>query len=275
MPPTMNHHGPVNHPISGYPYFQSQQTSHSGEHIPTRSPSYVYTAPSTSRSPSYVYTAPSTSRSPSHVFTDPSTLYGQDHVVNYNHEQTTAGMDIDSDQLTIPLELRILQQTIFEILPRMRRLKEIELTLPALPLDRHSMDMVHMQHAFINGLNTFTNLKRLTIPMEFVTTLLLSYLAILPNLQSLTVKYYPPPRPPHDHHHHQQFPAWSTDTIPAECPGYVFLAHMKFDPRGYFRKLESLNLRAPAGLSDVSYTALRKLFPKTYICWNEGTTLRN
>ena len=163
---------------------------------------------------------------------------------------------------------------ILQTLTTIHGMREIELTLPAFDFDRYSMDMVQMQHAFIIGLKAFTNLERLTIPMEFVTTLLLSYLAILPELESLTVKYTPPPRSPHHHHQRQQFPAWSSDTIPAECPGYVFLAHLKFDPRGYFRKLESLNLSAP-GLSDVSYTTLRTLFPNTYICWNEGTTLRN
>ena len=141
-------------------------------------------------------------------------------------------------------------------------MQEIELTLPtASELKPHSMNMVGIHFAFITGLTVFRHLKRLTIPMEFVTALLLSYLANLPNLESLTVRYSPPPRPPH---HQQQFPAWSSYTVPAECPGYVFLAHLKFDPRKHFKQLLRLDLGAP--LSDASYTTLRSLFPKAHIC---------
>jgi hypothetical protein len=173
------------------------------------------------------------------------------------------------EKITLSLDFTDLTG-ILKTLAKIRGMQEIELTLPTSNLEPHSMDMVHMQHAFIYGLNAFTHLKHLTIPMEFVTALSLSYLAISPNLTSLTVKYTPPPRSPH--HQHQQFPTWSSHTIPAECPGYVFLAHLKFDPEGYFRQLKQLDLRTPsdlrAPLSDASYTTLRKLFPVTYICCN-------
>lgn len=142
-------------------------------------------------------------------------------------------------------------------------MQEIEFTLPtASKLEPNSMDMVGIHHAFITGLTFYRHLERLTIPMEFVTALLLSYLAKLPNLESLTFKYSPPPRPLQ--YHHQQFPAWGSYTAPAECPGNVFLAHLNFDPRGHFKKLLRLDLGAP--LSDTSYTTLRALFPKAHIC---------
>jgi hypothetical protein len=148
-------------------------------------------------------------------------------------------------------------------------MQEIELTLPtASKLSSTSMDMANTQRAFIEGLNIFRHLKRLTIPMEFVTTLLLSHLAILSNLESLTVRYSPQTTRPSSHQQQQQqiqqwqFPVWSSYT--ADCPGYVFLPHLRFDPRGYFRQLSRLDLGAP--LSDASYTILKTLFPKTHIC---------
>ena len=190
-------------------------------------------------------------------------------------------------KITLSLDFTDLS-SILETLGQIRGMEEVELTLPtSFHLELHSMDMVQMQHAFIHGLKSFTNIQLITIPMEFVTTLLLSYLAILPSLNSLTVKYTPPPRSPSHHHHQQQqqqqqFPGWSSHTIPAECPGYIFLAHLKFDPRGYFKQLKRLDLRAPlsradlrAPLSDVSYTTLRKLFPDTYICCTGGMVLGN
>ena len=165
------------------------------------------------------------------------------------------------EKLTFSLDFTDVTR-ILETLAAIPDMQEIELTLPtASVLQPHSRDMLDIQRAFIAGLEFFWNLKRLTIPMEFVTSLLLSHLAMLPNLESLTVNYSPPPRPPH---HHQQFPAWSSSTVPAECPGYVFLAHLNFDPRGYFRRLKWLDLRAP--LSDTAFTTLRTMFPKAHIC---------
>ena len=142
-------------------------------------------------------------------------------------------------------------------------MQDIELTLPtASELELLSMNMVHLQGAFIDGLKVFRHLKRLTIPMEFVTPLLLSHLAILSNLESLTVTNSLPSRPPH--HTRQSLVSWSSHTVPAECPGYAFLAHLNFDPRGCFRQLSRLDLGAP--LSDAAYKTLRTLFPKAYIC---------
>ena len=140
-------------------------------------------------------------------------------------------------------------------------MQEIELTLPTASKIKYlSMEMVYLQNAFIDGLKFFQGLKRLTIPIEFVTSLLLSHLAVLSDLKSLTVKSSPPPS------HHHQFPACSSYAVPAdlECPGSVFLAHLNFDPRGYFRQLSRLDLGAP--LSDAMYTKLRTLFPQAYIC---------
>jgi hypothetical protein len=221
-------------------------------------------------------------------------LHTQDHVINYNHEQTIAGTVDESYHLTIPHQMHItraihyLEQVqylekitfsldctssdftgILKTLAAIPGMQEIELTLPASELILHSMDMVWMQQvseAFIACLEVtgrHWRLKRLTIPMEFVTALLLSHLATLPNLQFLKINYSPPPRSPHHQQQRQQFPVWSSHTIPAECPGYVFLAHLKFDPREYFRELSVLDLGAP--LSEVSYTTLRRLFPTTYI----------
>lgn len=151
---------------------------------------------------------------------------------------------------------------ILKTLAAIPSMQEIELTLPtASKLEFHSMDMVSIQRAFVAGLDHFRHLNRLTMPMEFVTALLLSYLAMLPNLEYLSVKYSPPPRPLH---HQQLFPSWSSYKHPSECPGYVFIAHLKFDPRGYFRRLSRLDLGAP--LSDTSYATLRTLFPKAHIC---------
>lgn len=150
---------------------------------------------------------------------------------------------------------------ILETLGKIPGMQEIELTLPtASKLKLNSMDMVDIQNAFVAGLKHFRHLKRLTMPMEIVTALLLSHLAKLPNLESLCIKYSPPPRSPH---YQQQFPTWSSYRVPAECPGYIFIAHLKFDPRGHFGQLLRLDLGAP--LSDTSYTTLRILFPKTHI----------
>ena len=142
-------------------------------------------------------------------------------------------------------------------------MQDIELTLPtASELELLSRKMVYLQDAFIEGLKFFRGLKRLTIPMEFVTPLLLSHLAVLSDLESLTVKRSLLPRSPHNHH---QFPAWSSHTVPAKCPGCVFLALLNFDlpVRGRFERLLRLDLGAP--LSDDAYTTLRTWFPKAYI----------
>lgn len=179
------------------------------------------------------------------------------HYLNHVHYLEKTTFPFDFPFLTI----------ILETLAAIPGMQEIELTLPAFNLERHSFDMVNYQNAFIRGLKSFSHLTRLTIPMEFVTTLLLSHLAILPNLNSLTVKYSPPPPSPHHQQQQQQFPEWSSYTIPSECPGYIFLAHLQFDPRGFFRNLTRLELLAPSGLSDASYTILRRVFPpETYIC---------
>lgn len=153
---------------------------------------------------------------------------------------------------------------ILKTLAKIFGMQEIELTLPtASKLQFISMNMVDIQDAFIAGLRFFWHIKRLTIPMEFVTALLLSHLAVLSNLESLTVKYSPRPRSPHQHQQQQRFPEWSSHTT--DCPGSVFLTHLNFDPRGRFKQLLRLDLSAR--LSDASYTTLRTLFPDTHICW--------
>ena len=163
-------------------------------------------------------------------------------------------------KITFSLDFKELNR-ILETLAEIPGMEEIELTLPtASALQLVSMNMVDIQDAFIAGLKAFWHVKRLTIPMEIVTALLLSYLAVLSNLESLTIRYpLPPPPPPPSQH---QFPIWSSYT--PDCPGSVFLSHLNFDPRGRFRQLLRLDLSAP--LSDASYTTLRSLFPKTHIC---------
>lgn len=164
-------------------------------------------------------------------------------------------------KVTFPLDFTDLNG-ILATLATIPGMQEITLTLPtASKLGLHSIEMIAIQHSFIAGLGCFRHLNRLTMPMEFVTALLLSHLAKLPNLESLTIKYSPPPRPDH---YQSPFPAWSSYRLPAECPGYIFIAHLNFDPRGYFRQLARLDLGAP--LSDASYTTLKTLFPKTHIC---------
>ena len=165
-------------------------------------------------------------------------------------------------KITFSLDFTDLSR-ILKTLAAIPDMQDIELTLPtASKLELLSMNMIYLQDAFIDGLKFFHKLKRLTIPMEFVTPLLLSHLAVLSKLESLTVKSSPPPRSPH--HYHHQFPAWSSYTVPAECPGHVFLARLNFDLRGRFKQLLRLDLGAP--LSDGAYTTLRTLFPKAYIC---------
>ena len=323
LPPIMNYQGPVNHPIYDHPYLQAHQASHYGEqHIPSTTPSYHDSSDFTP-SPPYSHDHVDNYHDNHEQTIPGNDSYQLTISLELLEQRTTferlarAGPELEEivflgprpDSLEFFLNSRPLLNarlihllehirylkkvtlsldftdltSIFETLGKIYGMNELELILPTSNLERHSMDMVHMQRAFIYGLNSFTNLKRLTIPMEFITTLLLSYLAILPNLNSLTVKYTPPPRSPPQHHQQQQqqqqqqFPGWSSHTIPAECPGYVFLAHLKFDPRGYFKQLKRLDLRAPLSrsdlrgpLSDVSYTSLRTLFPDTYICCTGG-----
>ena len=84
------HPGPVNHPI--YSCLQSQQASHSGEqYIPSTLPSFHDVS----------------------NFTLPSPSNTHHHVVDYNHEQTIAGIVNDGHQLRISLE----QQMTLERLP--------------------------------------------------------------------------------------------------------------------------------------------------------------
>jgi hypothetical protein len=164
-------------------------------------------------------------------------------------------------KITFSLDFTDLAE-ILKTLGKISGMQEIELTLPtASKLKLNSMDMVKIQDAFVAGLKHFRHLNRLTMPMELVTAFLLSHLAALPILESLSVKYSPPPRSPS---YQQQFPAWSSYRVPAECPGYIFIAHLNFDPREHFGQLSRLDLGAP--LSETSYTTLRILFPKTYIC---------
>lgn len=300
-PPMMNHSNPPNHPI--YPCFQLQQTTHYEEqYLPStsRSTSYVSnpTHPSTPYTQDHVVNYNHEQTIGSMVNDRGQLSIPFERLNQQTNLESLATMDLKEiiflgpqpnsmvffqnsrdmvitrvilylecvrsvEKITFPLDFAPDLTRILETLAGVHGVQEIELILPAFTLERHSMDMIYMQHAFIRGLDVFnpSRLKRLTIPMEFVSALLLSYLAILPNLEYLTVNYSPPPRTPH---HQQQFPVWSSHTIPSECPGYVFLAHLKFDPRRYFfKKLLRLDLRAP--ISDASYTTLRTLFPKTYI----------
>jgi hypothetical protein len=165
------------------------------------------------------------------------------------------------EKITFSLDFRDLLG-ILKTLARIPGMREVELTLPTASKPKpHSFDMQCIQQAFVNGLTYFRHLKRLTMPMEFVTALALSYLADLPNLESLSIKYSPPPRAPH---YQQVLPAWSSYKNPAECPGYIFIAHLNFDPRGHFKQLLRLDLGAP--LSESSNATLKTLFPKTHIC---------
>ena len=235
---TMDQPGPpVTHPI--HPWFQSQQMPQStDQYIPSTFPSYVS----------------------NNLNTLPSTSYTHDRVADYNHEPKVCGQQTIAKKITLDFKDARDLTRILENLAAID-MQDIELTLPRpSELDLHSMNMVYLQGAFIHGLKVFGHLKRLTIPMEFITPLLLSHLAILSNLESLTVKYSPPRSP----HRHQQFPVWSSYTDPAECPGYVFLTRLNFDPRGCFRQLLRLDLGTP--LSDAAYTTLRRLFPNVHIC---------
>lgn len=299
-PLTMNHPGPPDsHPI--YPWLQSQRMPQSEEqYIPSTTPSYISNV--ALPSPSYTQdrvvdynhesnfygqqTIPGMVNNSYQLIiplelldqqtTPPRT--GLKEIIFLGPHPSSVEFFLSSRDAFISRAIHLLAHVqflnkitfsldfmdirILETLAAVFGMQEIELTLPtAFELKRHSMHMVNSQDVFIFGLTAFRHLKRLTMPMEFVTTLLLSHLANLPNLESLTIKYSPPSRPPH---HQQQFPGWSSYTVPAECPGYVFLAHLKFDPRGHFRQLSRLDLSAP--LSDASYTTLRKLFPKTHIC---------
>ena len=291
-PLTMNHPGPpVSHPI--HPWSQSQQTPQSEEYIPSTLP-YTQDRVVNYNHESKVYGQQSIATIPFELLNQQTTfealprglkeiifLGPRPSSIEYfrksRHDMFTARVIrlLEHVQLlekiTFSLDFTDLTR-ILETLATIPGMEEIELTLPtASKIELLSMNMVDIQNTFIAGLEVFCDLKRLTIPMEFVTTLLLSNLAVLPKLESLTVKYSPPPRQPN--HHHHQFPAWGSHTIPADCPGYVFIAHLKFDPRGYFRQLLQLDLGAP--LSDASFTILRTLFPKTYIRWTESMALRN
>ncbi|KAF8811176.1 hypothetical protein BYT27DRAFT_7184551 [Phlegmacium glaucopus] len=152
---------------------------------------------------------------------------------------------------------------IFATLAAIPDMEEIVLTLPTtFTLQPHSVEMLHIQNAFVNGLKSFGHLKRLTIPTELVTAFMLSFLANLPCLESLTVKSSPLPGPSN---HQHPFPAWSTYRAQAECPGFIFLTHLSgFDPRGHFKQLSHLELGAP--LTESSYATLKVLFPKAHIC---------
>ena len=239
-PLTMDQPGPpVNHPI--HAWLRSQQTLQStDQYIPSTLPSYYAS---------------------NDLNTLPSTSYTHDRVVNYNREPKVCGQQAISKKITLDFRDERDLTRILETLATIPDMQDIELTLPAASkLELFSMNMVYLQDAFIDGLKVFGHLKRLTIPMEFITPLLLSHLAILSNLESLTVKYSPPRSP----HRHQQFPVWSSYTDPAECPGYVFLTRLNFDPRGCFRQLLRLDLGTP--LSDAAYTTLRRLFPNVHIC---------
>lgn len=287
-PPTMNHSSPpIDDPT--HSWFQSQQTPYTGEQC----------IPSTLLSYGPNFTLPSTSHTQDHVVNYTVMVNDQRTIpFEYLEQQTTLErfstvglkeviflrpppnlLDFFRDnrevlitrvihfleraqsleKITFPLDFTDCTR-ILKTLGAIGSMQEIEL-LPASRIEPYSMDMVFLQNSFIRGLSKFWNLKRLTIPMEFVTALLLSYLALLPSLETLTVKYSPPPRPLY---HNQRFPEWSSYRNPAECPGYVFLAHLNFHPRGYFGQLSRLDLRTP--LSDVSYTTLRTLFPRTHIC---------
>ena len=242
-PLTMDQPGPpVNHPI--HAWFRSQQTLQStDQYIPSTLPSYYAS---------------------NDLNTLPSTSYTHDRVVNYNREPKVCGQQAISKKITLDFRDERDLTRILETLATIPDMQDIELTLPAASkLELFSMNMVYLQDAFIDGLKVFGHLKRLTIPMEFVTSLLLSHLAKLSNLETLTIIYSPPPRSPH---HHQQFPVWNPYTDPAECPGYVFLGHLNFDPRleGRFGQLLRLDLGAP--LSDAAYTRLKILFPNAHIC---------
>ena len=239
--PLMDQPGPpVIHPI--HPLFQSQQTQQStDQYIPSTFPSYVSNS----------------------LNTLPSTSYTHDRVVDYNHEPKVCGQKTIAKKITVDFKDARDLTRILENLAAID-MRDIELTLPTpSKLELLSMNMVYLQGAFIHGLKVFGHLNRLTIPMEFVTPLLLSHLAKLSNLESLTIRYSPPPRSPH---HNEQFSVWSSYTGPAECPGYVFLGHLNFDPRleGHFGQLLRLDLGAP--LSDAAYTTLKILFPNAHIC---------
>ena len=233
---------PVIHPI--HPWFQSQQTPQStDQYIPSTLPSY------------YVSTGNNLNTLPS--------LHTHDRVVDYNYEPRVCAKQTIAKKITLNFkDARDLTRILWTLAAI--DMQDIGLTLPTAPeLEFFSMNMVYLQDAFIHGLKVFGHLKRLTIPMEFVTPLLLSHLAKLSNLESLTIRYSPLPRSPH---HHQQFSVWSSYTDPAECPGYVFLGHLNFDPRleGRFGQLLRLDLGAP--LSEAAYTTLKILFPNAHIC---------
>ena len=167
------------------------------------------------------------------------------------------------EKITFSLDFKDLAR-ILQTLAAIPNMEEIVLTLPtASKLEPYSVEMLHIQNSFLAGLGHFRHLNRLTIPTEFVTSLLLSHLANLPNLESLTVNYSPPPRSPASDYQNP-FPAWSSYRASTRCPGDIFIAHLNFDPRGHFRKLLRLDLGGP--LSDTSYTTLRTLFPYTHIC---------
>lgn len=165
-------------------------------------------------------------------------------------------------KVTFSLDLMTHLRGILETLAAISDMEEIVLTLPtAFRLQRDSIEMVNAQNAFVDGLKSFGRLNRLTIPMELLTAFLLSFLAELPCLESLTVNSSPPSGPSHQH----PFPVWSSYRDQEECPGHIFLNYLNaVDPRNHFKQLSRLELGAQ--LSDSSYATLKVLFPKAHIC---------
>lgn len=162
------------------------------------------------------------------------------------------------EKMTFSLDLSPISG-ILEALAAIPGLEEIVLT-PTTARALTIQEMPEIQRAVIYSLQQqLNNIKRLTFPMDFITPLLLSHLANLPCLESLTVKYCPPP-PQHP------FPAWSSYQDPEHSPGHIFRSHLNFDPRGrgLFKKLVHLELGVSS--SDISYSALKKFFPNAHVC---------
>ena len=153
-----------------------------------------------------------------------------------------------------------------EVLKRLARIdnmEEIVLTFPTVcSLEPYSISVI--LRTFVEGLKHFRQLKRLTIPMELLSSLLLSYLAPLPNFQALTIKHSSPFSCP------SPFPPWSTYRDPTVCPGSIFLHYLQdYDRwRGCFQQLSYLDLGGP--ITPASYEMLSAWFPDTHICQHSG-----